>query len=198
MCHSTENLYNYFETPLTRASDDFYPKDIPAQFVHIVSCAFNSAYLGEIATTDWDMFHSKHPYASIHAAARAISGGPVYVSDIPGNHDPVWSGHKQSPWRAEYESRFIIMPEWIQNSEYTHNGETTIFDVCHFPFAGDSGGKEDRYLEHRPIDSGQWLVHGHTHSTERIVDRMIHVGVDAWNYHPVSLDTIRGLINDNG
>ncbi|WJX95861.1 galactinol--sucrose galactosyltransferase [Trifolium repens] len=36
---------------------------------------------------DWDMFHSLHPAAEYHASARAISGGPVYVSDKPGNHD---------------------------------------------------------------------------------------------------------------
>lgn len=87
MCHSTENLLNYYETSMVRASDDFYPKDMAAQTVHLVSCAYNSVMLGEIATSDWDMFHSKHPFAGMHAAARAISGGPVYVSDSPGNHD---------------------------------------------------------------------------------------------------------------
>ena len=88
MCHSTENLYNYYETSIVRASDDFYPRDAAAQTVHIVSCAYNSVMLGEIAMTDWDMFHSKHECAGMHAAARAISGGPVYVSDSPGQHDP--------------------------------------------------------------------------------------------------------------
>jgi raffinose synthase len=33
------------------------------------------------------MFHSKHPFAAMHAAARAVSGGPVYVSDAPGRSD---------------------------------------------------------------------------------------------------------------
>eukprot|EP00595_Chromulina_sp_UTEXLB2642_P003101 CAMPEP_0196764436 /NCGR_PEP_ID=MMETSP1095-20130614/6122_1 /TAXON_ID=96789 ORGANISM="Chromulina nebulosa, Strain UTEXLB2642" /NCGR_SAMPLE_ID=MMETSP1095 /ASSEMBLY_ACC=CAM_ASM_000446 /LENGTH=559 /DNA_ID=CAMNT_0042120023 /DNA_START=467 /DNA_END=2143 /DNA_ORIENTATION=+ len=87
MCHSTENLYNFYETSLIRGSDDFYPKDLPSQTVHLVSCAFNSIMLSEFAVTDWDMFHSNHPYAEIHAAARAISGGPLYVSDSPGNHN---------------------------------------------------------------------------------------------------------------
>ncbi|GMQ07123.1 hypothetical protein CsSME_00051456 [Camellia sinensis var. sinensis] len=36
---------------------------------------------------DWDMFHSLHPAAEYHASARAISGGPVYVSDAPGKHN---------------------------------------------------------------------------------------------------------------
>lgn len=37
--------------------------------------------------TDWDMFHSLHPAAEYHAAARAIGGCPIYVSDKPGNHN---------------------------------------------------------------------------------------------------------------
>lgn len=33
------------------------------------------------------MFHSKHPAALLHATARAVSGGAVYVSDKPGHQD---------------------------------------------------------------------------------------------------------------
>ena len=36
---------------------------------------------------DWDMFHSKHPAALLHASARVLSGGPIYVSDKPGQHN---------------------------------------------------------------------------------------------------------------
>jgi len=87
MCHSTENLFAYMETPSARASDDFYPKDSASQTVHIVSCAYNSVFLSQIASPDWDMFHSLHEYADMHAAARAVSGGPIYVSDFPGKHN---------------------------------------------------------------------------------------------------------------
>ncbi len=34
-----------------------------------------------------DMWQSKHPAGLLHATARVISGGPVYVSDRPGVHD---------------------------------------------------------------------------------------------------------------
>ena len=37
---------------------------------------------------DWDMFHSSHPAAGMHAAARAVGGCAIYVSDAPGKHDP--------------------------------------------------------------------------------------------------------------
>ena len=33
------------------------------------------------------MFHSKHAAGALHAAARAVGGCPVYVSDAPGAHD---------------------------------------------------------------------------------------------------------------
>jgi raffinose synthase len=44
-------------------------------------------WFGEFMQPDWDMFQSAHAWGAFHAAARALSGGPVYVSDKPGEHD---------------------------------------------------------------------------------------------------------------
>eukprot|EP00303_Exanthemachrysis_gayraliae_P010621 CAMPEP_0206016536 /NCGR_PEP_ID=MMETSP1464-20131121/23019_1 /ASSEMBLY_ACC=CAM_ASM_001124 /TAXON_ID=119497 /ORGANISM="Exanthemachrysis gayraliae, Strain RCC1523" /LENGTH=902 /DNA_ID=CAMNT_0053390355 /DNA_START=8 /DNA_END=2716 /DNA_ORIENTATION=+ len=87
MCHSTENLLAYAQTSVIRAADDFYPKDVASHAAHLQHVAFNSLFLGELGACDWDMFQSKHPSAEIHAAARAVGGCPVYVSDEPGRHD---------------------------------------------------------------------------------------------------------------
>lgn len=54
--------------------------------------------------------------------------------------------------------------------------------------------KEARFLERRPIDHGQFLLHGHVHNAWKVKGRMINVGVDAWNYTPVSIDQIQRLI----
>lgn len=45
-----------------------------------------TSHMRTCVPADWDMFSSRHVAADIHAAARAVSGGPVYVSDAPGSH----------------------------------------------------------------------------------------------------------------
>ncbi|GAX76619.1 hypothetical protein CEUSTIGMA_g4065.t1 [Chlamydomonas eustigma] len=87
MCHSTENLYRMLKTSVARASDDFYPRDPASSLPHLAACAFNGLFMSVLVQPDWDMFHSKHVSARLHAMARAISGGGVYVSDKPGEHD---------------------------------------------------------------------------------------------------------------
>ncbi|XP_065856501.1 probable galactinol--sucrose galactosyltransferase 2 [Euphorbia lathyris] len=87
MCHNTDGLYSAKQTSVVRASDDFYPRDAASHTIHISSVAYNTLFLGEFMQPDWDMFHSLHPAADYHAAARAIGGCPIYVSDKPGNHN---------------------------------------------------------------------------------------------------------------
>ncbi|XP_076958835.1 putative galactinol--sucrose galactosyltransferase 6 isoform X2 [Bidens hawaiensis] len=87
MSHNTDALYCSQQTAVVRASDDFYPRDPVSHTIHIAAVAYNSVFLGEFMQPDWDMFHSLHPAAEYHASARAISGGPIYVSDAPGKHN---------------------------------------------------------------------------------------------------------------
>ncbi|GAY37422.1 hypothetical protein CUMW_028850 [Citrus unshiu] len=87
MSHNTDALYCSKQTAIVRASDDFYPRDPTSHTIHIAAVAYNSVFLGEIMQPDWDMFHSLHPAAEYHGSARAISGGPIYVSDAPGKHN---------------------------------------------------------------------------------------------------------------
>jgi calcineurin-like phosphoesterase family protein len=51
----------------------------------------------------------------------------------------------------------------------------------------------------RPVFNGQWLLHGHTHSPEKLNKSMksIHIGVDAWNFKPVNLNEIELILNQN-
>lgn len=51
-----------------------------------------------------------------------------------------------------------------------------------------------RYMDRRPENKGGFLLHGHVHTAWRQRGRMINVGVDQWNFTPVSLETIESLI----
>ena len=60
--------------------------------------------------------------------------------------------------------------------------------MCHYPYT------DERYPELCPVDNGSWLIHGHVHDEWQINGRQINVGVDVWDYTPVSIETIRSLI----
>lgn len=53
-----------------------------------------------------------------------------------------------------------------------------------------------RYMERRPKDNGQFLIHGHTHQTKTFCGRSIHVGVDSNLYTPVNMNTIFNYIEN--
>ena len=70
--------------------------------------------------------------------------------------------------------------------------------ISHYPYAPkEAKGLEKhdlRFLDRRPVDNGEFLLHGHTHSTEQVNGRMIHIGVDA-NPAPISINKIASIIN---
>ncbi len=87
MSCTMEAAYLAAESTLLRTSDDFYPARPETHGEHVLNNAHTSFWFGEFILPDWDMFQSAHAAGAFHAAARAISGGPVYVSDKPGEHD---------------------------------------------------------------------------------------------------------------
>ena len=67
---------------------DFYP-EVPASHPWHIFCNAHNALLNQYLNIlpDWDMFQTDHPWAAFHAAARCVSGGPIYFTDEPGKHD---------------------------------------------------------------------------------------------------------------
>lgn len=81
-------LQDFTPEILFRNSDDFYPEVRASHPWHIFVNAYNSKLTEHLnVIPDWDMFQTAHPFSSYHAAARCISGGPVMITDIPGEHD---------------------------------------------------------------------------------------------------------------
>ncbi len=79
--------FNRPETCINRNSTDFAPKSKHSIINHITQNIYCAAVNGELNCCDFDMFWSKHENATLSAVLRAISGGPVYVSDEVGNTD---------------------------------------------------------------------------------------------------------------
>jgi len=111
---------------------------------------------------------------------------------VAGNHDRCWAGHGwlASHWTHRYlEAGFAEVHQGAVRLEV--GGQPVL--ACHFPYRGDSQDS-DRFVEHRPVDEGLWLLHGHVHSQWRQLDTMINVGVDVWGYRPVAAETLGELI----
>ncbi|MDR0534156.1 MAG: alpha-galactosidase [Verrucomicrobiales bacterium] len=88
MSNTLDVAYNMNRTLVWRNTDDFIPKlKSGGQQEHIRANAINNLLTGTFALPDWDMFQSHHRYAEFHAAARALSGGPVYISDRTGHEN---------------------------------------------------------------------------------------------------------------
>ena len=87
MSCATEVFYGQLASNVTRTSNDFFPNRPESHGVHLYVNAQVCAWFGEFTWGDWDMFQSGHPAGAFHAAGRAVSGSPVYVSDKPGVHD---------------------------------------------------------------------------------------------------------------
>lgn len=88
-CMSCENTMCFcaLASNLTRTSTDFWPTKPETHGLHLYTNAQVCMFWGELTWGDWDMFQSGHAMGAFHAAGRAVSGAPVYVSDKPGQHN---------------------------------------------------------------------------------------------------------------
>jgi raffinose synthase len=86
----SSNMETYYGSPMSnliRTSTDFWPARPESHGAHLYCNAQVGVWFGEFMQPDWDMFQSDHVMGSFHAAGRAVSGGPVYVSDSVEGHD---------------------------------------------------------------------------------------------------------------
>lgn len=118
-------------------------------------------------------------------ALGILAGLPGRKRLVTGNHDMVWVG-KSDAWRylPEFQAVFEIITPWARAKV----GQTKVL-LSHFPYTGDHT-EEDRYPQYRLPLGPTPLLHGHTHSPDRLgpinLPLQVHVGVDAWDFRPVA------------
>ncbi|MBQ9481715.1 MAG: hypothetical protein IJU84_06100 [Clostridia bacterium] len=88
-CSSCSNDFflNIGNGSVTRTSGDYMPDKNTENEIHIKTNAFVSFWTDPVIVPDWDMFETGSKWGGYHAAARAVSGGPVYCTDDPQNAD---------------------------------------------------------------------------------------------------------------
>lgn len=142
-------------------------------------------HLGDEAMGDW------------RAGLAELATWPGTRHLVAGNHDRLHplnpNGHRfQDDFRGAFASVSL---------HSAHNHEGTRFMLSHFPYDGDSpgGAGDDRHQQWRLRDLGVPIVHGHTHSRQRVSlseagTLQINVSLDAWDMRPVHLGQILEII----
>ena len=124
---------------MVRNSDDFFPGIPSSHPWHIFVNAHNSLLTCHLnILPDWDMFQTSHPYSGFHAAGRCVSGGPIYITDEPGQHNT--SLINEMTARTTKGKTIILRPPMIGRTMevYTAYEEERLLKVG--TFTGSEGG----------------------------------------------------------
>lgn len=77
---ATENFWNR-KSAVCRFSGDFMPENRKWFAGHIMQCSYNSIVQGSVYYGDWDMWWTDDTQGIKNSVIKAMSGGPIYVSD---------------------------------------------------------------------------------------------------------------------
>lgn len=115
--------------------------------------------------------------------ARRLNGHKYLLL---GNHDRPWSGSRKP---EKWVRRYVEVGFMITNGPVVLPLGGEPWMLSHFPYKGDSHDS-DRFTEHRPVDIGLPLLHGHVHDSWTVNGRQVNVGVDVWDFRPVTFSQI--------
>jgi hypothetical protein len=97
---TSEAYLNFGKSAVARSEEDYFEYDPTENYnlqkgnaaAHVLQAVYNSLYFSQMVYTDFDMFQSHNPNATFHAIARALSGGPIYITDRLGQSkfDLLW------------------------------------------------------------------------------------------------------------
>lgn len=186
---SHQNIIRFCDRPFK--DTDHMDEEIIRRWNSVVSEDDTVWHLGDVALG---------PIATSLPKVGRLNGYKILVV---GNHERIFGGESakhRDRFQPEYEK---VFDEIYDNIEFTNfDGIDQEVALSHFPYEGDSHDG-DRYTEYRLADEGRVLLHGHTHldnvmSFSKNGSLQIHVGQDAWDYTPVSIDQISQLVTQFG
>ena len=96
---------------------------------------------------------------------------------IRGNHDKGLDRMKEHGFDEAYENTQMKLSNGL------------LVNLCHYPYyehSIKSAFAKPKQLSKNLRNDGRWLICGHVHEKWKNVDKMLNVGVDVWNFTPVS------------
>ncbi|MDR3615116.1 MAG: metallophosphoesterase [Candidatus Obscuribacterales bacterium] len=149
-----------------------------AEMNEALVCAWNDC----VASTDVVYYlgdFSLKP-ALMEQFAPRLNGRKILVA---GNHDSCHPSNHGGTFKnvGLYKKYFEEVVDELQWSDFL---------LHHIPYYDD---EDERFPEFRPLNEGKILLHGHVHQRWLTNGRQINVGVDVWDYAPVSEEQIREL-----
>lgn len=100
---------------------------------------------------------------------------------IQGNHDKYSATQYQSAGFTVFQEASIRLSGWHVR-------------MSHYPYWEDDPNQDKRYQDRRPHNKGGWLLCGHVHEKWKVRGRQINVGVDKWDFSPVSQSVIESIL----
>jgi len=164
------NIIKYCNRPFADAGE--MDRAIIANWNAVVKPLDEVYHLGDVAFTSPE--RAKHILSILNG----------YKILILGNHDR--SGMKMKEWGFQ---------EVHQSLQIELQGGI-IANLSHYPYRGSNDAfHKPRFDTKNLNDDGRLLLNGHVHTSwktklGKFKNHMINVGVDVWNYHPISEDQL--------
>jgi len=133
---ANENTFNRTMSSVSRCSDDFQPENRGWFAHHITQCTYNSLVTGQYFYSDFDMWWSGDSQAVKNSVLRAVSGGPIYVSDrIDQSDAEIFKPLTLSDGRIlRCDELAVPTEDWLCSDPTTgdDNRAYTVFNVCSY------------------------------------------------------------------
>lgn len=140
-------------------------------------------YQDRVGSCDLTIWLGDCCFGSTERLALILRSLPGYKVLVRGNHDKGPAAMARAGFDAVVERPVLEIA-----------GHAV--ELSHYPFR-DGVREGDARTFAFPVRTPGWvLAHGHTHSRRRRNGNMIHVGVDAWDFAPVSIAELEPLVEE--
>jgi calcineurin-like phosphoesterase family protein len=109
--------------------------------------------------------------------------GRIHI--IPGGHDHRWL--RKQDYFSRSNHQLIVLPP-LKTIKVALSGQEApqLIVLCHYAL---------RVWDRSHY--GSWHLYGHSHGNLPALENSQDVGVDVWDLHPISLETIRSTLNSS-